>query len=74
MFLVITVGSVDTGEGFLHDRGDDFVLVNALCVLNLFKNVFSPVEEMILEGDLLLDEELNQIMYTLRRELFRMLR
>ena len=49
LFLVVTVGSIDTGHGFFHDRVDDFSFIIIFDEFCFFQEILSSSEDMIFE-------------------------
>lgn len=58
LFLVVSISLIDRVEGFGQHFVDDLGVVVGFEGLGLFEDVLCPFVKVVLEGDLLVDEEL----------------
>ena len=72
LLLIVLVCGIDAGKGLVHDRGDNFILVEVLSSLGFLEDILGSGVKMVFECDLLCDHKLGRWIGTLRRELFRM--
>ena len=72
LLLIALVCGIDARKGLVHDRGDDFILVEVLSCLGFLEDILGSGVKMVFECNLFCDHELGRWVGTLRRELFLM--